>query len=508
MASKVGLSILLVVLLAVSVAAKIKFDPLNKIFVDEQGNSRIFHGVNVAYKSSPYLPPNTDSFDFDKSFSEQDAQMLQNWGMNIIRLTFYWEAVEPVRGVYNQTYIDNMKRIVEICAKFDIHVFLDLHQDVASKKFCGEGMPDWAVKDYDSVLTKFPAPLYNFKIERDAQGYPTLESCLKNVFAEYYFTYAVEDTFKRLYTNDDGIRDNFANMWQTIATNFKDYENVIGYEIINEPWVGNLYQDPSQFVHDKYMLPFYQAVNTAIRQVDNQSIIFYERPITDTVGVAAFKGTPGGPEYADRQILSYHIYAVAKGDPTNIDFTDLTVDILFQHAFAYINENNVGGMLTEFGAISGQNKPGLINIRKVTSMADKKLHSWAYWQYKYYDDYTTAARPSEWEGFFDDQGNVITAKVKEISRPYVVKSPLTIMSMHFDAEKVEFTAEFRNNGNHGDTEIFFSEDFHFSNGVSCSLKECLGCQFRKKFGVAKNLFVLDHSQAIGNELILKCKSSS
>src|SRR3990167_6636 len=234
MAKQLSTATLLVVLLAVSVSAgKIRFDPVNKIFVDSEGNSRIFHGVNVAYKSSPYLPPNLDSFDFDKSFSEKDAQLLQSWGMNVVRLTFYWEAVEPVRGVYNQTYINNMKKIVETCAKYDIYVFLDLHQDVASKKFCGEGMPDWAVKDYNTILTKFPAPL-PAKLERDAQGYPTQESCLKHVFAEFYFSWAVEDTFKRLYTNDDGIRDAFANMWQTIAKNFKNYDNVIGYEIINE----------------------------------------------------------------------------------------------------------------------------------------------------------------------------------------------------------------------------------------------------------------------------------
>ena len=30
-------------------------------------------------------------------------------------------------------------------AKYGINVLLDMHQDVLSAKFCGEGIPDWAV---------------------------------------------------------------------------------------------------------------------------------------------------------------------------------------------------------------------------------------------------------------------------------------------------------------------------------------------------------------------------
>ena len=34
---------------------------------------------------------------------------------------------------------------VHRAAKYGIYTLLDAHQDVLSEKFCGEGIPDWAV---------------------------------------------------------------------------------------------------------------------------------------------------------------------------------------------------------------------------------------------------------------------------------------------------------------------------------------------------------------------------
>ena len=41
--------------------------------------------------------------------------------------------------------------------KYGIYILLDMHQDVLSEKFCGEGVPAFAAEDYG--LLKFPEPL-------------------------------------------------------------------------------------------------------------------------------------------------------------------------------------------------------------------------------------------------------------------------------------------------------------------------------------------------------------
>jgi len=49
-----------------------------------------------------------------------------------------------------------------------------------------------------------------------------------------------------LYDNDQGIQDQFANFWGTVAKFFANNDYVLGYEIINEPWAGDIYRHPNQ----------------------------------------------------------------------------------------------------------------------------------------------------------------------------------------------------------------------------------------------------------------------
>jgi hypothetical protein len=50
--------------------------------IDGFGRERIFHGVNVVYKSDPYIPI-SDQFDPNRSFSVEDAELLQSLGLNV-----------------------------------------------------------------------------------------------------------------------------------------------------------------------------------------------------------------------------------------------------------------------------------------------------------------------------------------------------------------------------------------------------------------------------------------
>jgi endoglycosylceramidase len=51
-------------------------------------------------------------------------------------------------------------------------------------------------------------------------------------------------------------------------------------QIINEPWAGDVFSDPLLFLPAvagaKNLMPLYNNVTKAIRQVDSQHMIFYE----------------------------------------------------------------------------------------------------------------------------------------------------------------------------------------------------------------------------------------
>lgn len=89
-----------------------------------------------------------------------------------------------------------------------------------------------------------------------------------------------------------------------IAANFKNYKNVLGYEIINEPFAGSIKKEPSaifwQGLSDKkYLYPFYQIIFKKIREEDNEKIIFFDNYEFDQIAVG-FTKSPEGPEYNDR----------------------------------------------------------------------------------------------------------------------------------------------------------------------------------------------------------------
>ena len=49
----------------------------------------------------------------------------------------------------------------------------------------------------------------------------------------------------RFYDNYEGLLDSFAAFWGVVAERFAGNEHVLGYEIINEPWCGDVYEDPT-----------------------------------------------------------------------------------------------------------------------------------------------------------------------------------------------------------------------------------------------------------------------
>ena len=103
------------------------------------------HGVNVVYKIAPYIP-DKDTFDSQNSLNDGDIQDLQDWGFNLVRLGVMWESVETAPGVYNQTYLDEIDKLITKLGEKGIYTLVDAHQDLLARIACGEGMPNFYAK--------------------------------------------------------------------------------------------------------------------------------------------------------------------------------------------------------------------------------------------------------------------------------------------------------------------------------------------------------------------------
>jgi endoglycosylceramidase len=177
----------------------IQVDRNTQQFLDEYGRIRIFHGVNVVYKIPPYLP-NLTHFDPQNSLTNDDLNNLYQWGFNVIRFYTSWMGVNPQsENNINEEYLLQLSKAIEMMANKSIYALLDCHQDIFSRYFCGEGVPNWiAEKLGDTMIKTFPFPIA-LNITREPEtGYPILDECIKRPFSEYYFTEAVMNGFNML----------------------------------------------------------------------------------------------------------------------------------------------------------------------------------------------------------------------------------------------------------------------------------------------------------------------
>jgi endoglycosylceramidase len=407
----------------------------------------IFHGVNAVYKIPPWYPTTT-GFDSTTTLSDIDAANLKKWGFNIVRLGVMWPGVEPgERGAYDQVYLDQIETIVTNLAKNDIHVILDFHQDLWHRKFCGEGVPDYVFnicKAAEPAGTKqFPLPAVNTTYPTDADGNPTLEACLSKMFATYYLSAEVGAGFQCLYDNVDNLWDAFSGYWVAIAKRFSTFDNVLGYELINEPWAGDVYQSPKNLLpkvaEQTYLQPLYQYVHKAIRAVDDEKIIFFEG-LTIDYWPGGFSEGPGGQDYNDRQMLAYHVYCPTDGGSAVKQLACNAIDDFF---FAMRNRDaermGVGMIMTEFGAAEDI-KSDLQLLIRTTAMADKYQQSWMYWQFKYYQDITTCT--PQGESLYQDDGNVCMDKLEVLSRTYPQAVAGSINDYSFNVQTKGFDMKF------------------------------------------------------------------
>ena len=181
-------------------------------FVDSFGRQVIFSGFNYVDKNPAANYLIKDSVEVYTRF--------RNWGINCLRLGLIWDGVEPEPGKYDEKYLDAMEQKVKWAGEHHIYIMLDMHQDLYSRKF-SDGAPLWATLD-------------------DLQPHQT-----GAIWSDaYLISGAVQRSFDNFWANKPvsdgvGVQDHYINMWKHVAQRFSGYKNVIGYDIMNEPFNGS-----------------------------------------------------------------------------------------------------------------------------------------------------------------------------------------------------------------------------------------------------------------------------
>eukprot|EP00762_Andalucia_godoyi_P001652 ANDGO_07135.mRNA.1 Endoglycoceramidase len=438
----------------------------------------IFHGVNVVYKVFPFVPRTSGPWDVSTSMVEQDFAFLQEMGVTAVRLGCEWPGVEIGDYAYNSTYLSEMEYLVNQLGKYGIYTILDAHQDLLSRKTCGEGAYEGVVAPaagsagYPVPVTKDPFPV------NQTTGLIDLDQCLSINFFSGYWSYAVSSMFQDFYDNVHGGKDHFAGFWEQVALRFAGNPYVIMYELLNEPWPGDVHKYPeleliSGLGDRKNLVPLYEAAYQRIRKHDESHAIAYECAVHGSDFGAGFESFPGGSKATNTTVYSYHVYC--SDSDSHLDPKSLALCMVeWDHAFYTRLDDakrisNVGAsFLTEFGA--NDNKTiGVDGDHYVLNLADDHLQSWTYWQYKYFHDLTTSGDSSE--SLFNPDGSMQLDKVKALSRSHAQRIAGVPKQNRFYPDsgsfRLSYVADCRSASKL--TEVYFSENLWYPNGYTTSV---------------------------------------
>jgi endoglycosylceramidase len=221
---------------------------------DADGRVVLLRGVNLA--GSQKMPPHIADFT-----AADYARIHDAFGFDVARFIVTWAAVEPQKGVYDQRYLDQLEERMRWARDAGLLVVVDMHQDLYGEGFSGgDGAPRWVCDDARYAAFKPTDPWFFGYLDKN------MAACV--------------DAF---YEPGGEPRAHFIAAWRTIAARLAKYDNVIGFDILNEPPWGSY--AISAFEEEK-LAPFYVDVAKAVREVAPDWLVFAEPAGSRNLGYA------------------------------------------------------------------------------------------------------------------------------------------------------------------------------------------------------------------------------
>ena len=437
-------------------------------FIDDKGRQVILNGVNVVNKSKE------DNYLFEAG--PEFYASLKAWGFNCIRFIIIWDGLEPEPGVFNEQYLLEIDKRIKWAADNGVFVVLDMHQDLYSVKY-SDGAPEWATLDEGK-------PHQAGEIWSDA----------------YMISEAVQTSFDNFWDNKPapdgiGVQDHYANLWKHIASRYRHNPTVIGYDIMNEPFPGSsALQGISQFLEaygalvyqltgevlteeqvaaawsednraaaleyldskahyaqlvdavedfnrdfDKQrLMPMYQKVSNAIREVDTAKVIFLEHSYYSNIGVSSgierVSLANGQPD--PKVAYAPHAYDLVTDTKDAATSESKRVALMYQRINQKAEELNMPVWLGEWGAYYNHDVSIVPVAQHAVSLIEQYFFGHAYWSY--------------YSGVENQQ-----YFIQALHRPYPAYVNGELQYYHYDFESQEFTVRWTEGACKTSTSIYF-----------------------------------------------------
>ncbi|MDB5221082.1 MAG: Endoglycoceramidase [Myxococcaceae bacterium] len=353
---------------------------------DPSGRSVVMRGVNLAgtHKQKPYV----------SDFQPADYARIKNdWGMNALRFLVSWAGLEPTRGVYDQTYLGEIEQRIGWAHDAGLLVVLDMHQDLFGEGFLGgDGAPRWTCDEARYAAFKPTTPWFFGSLD------PNVGAC-----------------FDSLWTNGD-VRSHLVEAWRQLAMRLAKYDNVLGFDPINEPFWGTA---SLQTFEASLLAPFYGEVTNAVRGVAPAWLVFAEPSAARNLGFGStFPKLP-----FDGVVYSPHAYDPSAESGNGFDPSHR--DVMLQKISDMRDEASTMGASLFIGEYGGDSaKPGIVEYMTAAyDGAGAVGASTTYWAYDKKDD---------GYGLLHDDGSEKKELADVLTRPYPQRVAGKLLSYAFD----------------------------------------------------------------------------
>ncbi len=263
----------------------------------------------------------------DNYITHKDISFIKSTGLNHIRVPFNFKffLVEDHPEIWIEEGFKRLDEVIKWCKEEQLYVVLDLHA---------------------------------------APGGQTGD----NIDDSWSYPFLFEDNQAQLTT---------IALWKKLAERYKDETIVIGYDLLNEP-LPHYLENKSEL--NQLLEPLYKKITEAIREVDNNHIIF--------IGGAQWNTnfTMFGEPFDKKLVYTFHKYWMPPVQEEIQDYVDFS------------NRHNVPMWLGE----SGENEDAWIDSFRV--LLENNNIGWCFWPYKKMDSkrgILQFQKTEEWEAIID-----------------------------------------------------------------------------------------------------------
>ena len=363
---------------------------------DPGGRTVIMRGVNLAgaHKQKPYV----------SEFQRADyARLRTDWGMNAIRYLVTWAGLEPARGVYDESYLAAIEERIGWARDAGLFVVVDMHQDLFGEGFLGgDGAPRWTCDASRYAAFKPQTPWFFGSLD------PNVGAC-----------------FDALWT-DAELRGHLVEGWRRLAARLAKYDNVLGFDPINEPFWGTA--SLTTFEAER-LAPFYVEVTNAVRTAAPGWLVFAEPSASRNLGFgSSFPRLP-----VDGVVYAPHAYDPSAESGNGFD-PDHRESMLQKIADMRSEAEGMGASLFigEYGGDPG--KPGIAAYMTAAyDGAGAVGASTTYWAYDKSDD---------GYGLLRADGSEKKELADVLTRPFPERVAGKLLSYAFDAATGTATVTF------------------------------------------------------------------